>query len=447
MCDPPKGRSHKYLDEPYIPPHHGYRTQPPMEAAFAPAARQSVETAQYAQFDVAKKGAEDSLPEMPSWDKSDSRKVMVGEEEVEMDQLKSSSELHEPLMAGAASPQLNPHNPLESPAQHGSMPPAGPVGFVGGNGQPPDPYAPPGQNYNNDPNRQSVGFGLDQPYDTQPPSAAGLHGRQSPGNSYQQMPVDRAETVDMNGYDAYGQSDHSRFPEGAQGRPQGPPRGPSRGPTPGFSQGSARGSAPGGYFQAPPGSPVSPFGPPRGVPRNAPSPGPGYGPGGRMAGERGGYGPRRTPANENFNAMEGRRTPGMDPRMRNSPGPRRTPGPQMPGSPGEAPYGQPPRSPALARDRGYGPAPSYSPRINPARTFSPAPDRQQVSTQSSPYGHQEPHAFKQSPPQSPIVNNSGFDFNSGYSRRQEVGQPTEAYEAPATEAYPGYKPYQPTQGG
>lgn len=42
--------------------------------------------------------------------------------------------------------------------------------------------------------------------------------------------------------------------------------------------------------------------------------------------------------------------------------------------------------------------------------------------------------YPQDPPRSPLNNNSGFDFNSGFSRPDA---------SPTTEAYPGYKPYSP----
>ncbi|PHH68949.1 hypothetical protein CDD80_7116 [Ophiocordyceps camponoti-rufipedis] len=75
-CDTPNRRGqHKYLDEPYIPPGHGYRAQPPMQAP------------QYAEFDVPRKGGEDALPEMPSWESGNSKRVMIEDDEVEMNQL------------------------------------------------------------------------------------------------------------------------------------------------------------------------------------------------------------------------------------------------------------------------------------------------------------------------------------------------------------------------
>lgn len=48
--------------------------------------------------------------------------------------------------------------------------------------------------------------------------------------------------------------------------------------------------------------------------------------------------------------------------------------------------------------------------------------------------------------QSPITNNAGFDFTSGYARPQTQNfdrRPSEGAKSTAQEAYPGYKAYQP----
>ncbi|KAK2072659.1 hypothetical protein P8C59_006997 [Phyllachora maydis] len=90
-------RKNKYLDEPFIPPDPGYKSQDPMFATGAtlPAvshASAASDTPQFAQFRVSKKGAQsgndDALPAMPSWEGSESKKVLVEEESVEMSDLK-----------------------------------------------------------------------------------------------------------------------------------------------------------------------------------------------------------------------------------------------------------------------------------------------------------------------------------------------------------------------
>ncbi|KJZ73675.1 hypothetical protein HIM_07008 [Hirsutella minnesotensis 3608] len=96
-CDTPSKQKHKYLEEPYIPPNHGYQMQPPMHAPSAAHTQQKFEPPQYAEFDVPKKGGEDSLPQMPSWESGNSKKIEVEEEEVEMDHLKQSSTPKPPM--------------------------------------------------------------------------------------------------------------------------------------------------------------------------------------------------------------------------------------------------------------------------------------------------------------------------------------------------------------
>ncbi|KAM0434636.1 hypothetical protein ACHAPT_003735 [Fusarium lateritium] len=94
-------------------------------------------------------------------------------------------------------------------------------------------------------------------------------------------------------------------------------------------------------------------------------------------------------------------------------------------------YGQPRRSPAPQSDYAY---------AQPARQ-SPAPQNDygygQQSHTPAPEAHygSRPVPQRQYPqePQSPINNNSGFDFNSGFARPQQ---------SPTYEAYPGAKPYQ-----
>lgn len=124
-CDPPGGRRHKYLDEPYIPPHHGYQQQAPMQAPYHPPPPQHHEAPQYASFDTPKN--QDSLPQMPSWEGAGSKKVMLEEEDdaVEMNQLKKPG-----------------HNDPRNP-QHGSPAPGvvSPMSAADGRG----PYNPPGR--------------------------------------------------------------------------------------------------------------------------------------------------------------------------------------------------------------------------------------------------------------------------------------------------------------
>jgi hypothetical protein len=169
------------------------------------------------------------------------------------------------------------------------------------------------------------------------------------------------------------------------------------------------------------------------------APGPGYGMHRQQTGEPR-YGSRG--ASPGPAQLTGYR--GTDPSsMRNSPRPHGDP------------YGRPPRQSPGPGAAGYGRQP-YSPtRDNFNRSQSPAPDRQ-YAQQARPMQRppvESPLASQfNEPPQSPIVNNSGFDFNSGFSRPQTADnsydrRPSESREAPSNEGYPGYKPYRPAQQG
>lgn len=420
-----------------------------MQASF-PAVAPRSEPPQYAEFDVSKKGGEDSLPAMPSWEGAGSKKV--GHEEVELENLKksptSATDPNMPLIGGPSSGLSSPM-PMDAPSPYGQ--PHGNHNGYSSARSPMDPYSPQDQGYgyssNNTHtplnNRESIGFGLDQPYDTPDPAPvtamAAVPGRNSPApsnHSFGRNPMDQAYgqmpiTPDERG-GAYGQS-NSRGPRGMpQGHPQRPPQGPN------------------------------------------------------------GYGMRRQGTGESMGSRGSPAPPGMDPRMRNSPGPRQTPRPR-----GDQPYGQPPRqSPKPQNDYGFGqqgynaPTESYNnsrsfspaperpyvaelaqpvPRnnYNNNRSFSPAPERQYAAELAQPAprdnynnnrsyspGPKQQYAELPTPvprpmaaPDSPITNNSGFDFTSGFARPQNDGRPSESREAPRKEAYPGYKPYQPAQEG
>lgn len=180
-CDPPRGKRHKYLDEPYIPPNQGYKVQPPMNPHFPPVvptmtpastgvttgvtpayatstSAYATTTPQYAEFDVSKPkpGGEDALPAMPVWDESGKKKIMVEEEEVEMDQLKKpeGSGQNGALAPGMAAAGAIPNavSPVGSPGLNRSPygPPAGnpnSSGYFPASGIENDPYAQNGQGY------------------------------------------------------------------------------------------------------------------------------------------------------------------------------------------------------------------------------------------------------------------------------------------------------------
>lgn len=420
-CDEPGSRKHKYLDEPYIPPSQGYRTEAPMPAfqpVIVPATTGVTGPPQYAEFDTKKPGGEDSLPQMPSWEGAGSRKVELEPESHEMNSLSktpttTTHEPKDPLMDGAS--PLGPTSPIprESPQ----------VPFGRGTPQPGrmmptpaprrDPYAHP----NPYDTGADDGFGLDQPYDLPPAGMAAVPpaGRNSPGpgpRGYGRNRPEQGGFAEMPAGPGLGMA-----PVGAA-----PGYGPPRGPGP-DSYGSKTGSPGPGYRGFP-----SAGGLDRGA--NA-SPAPFGGP------------------NRGVNASPA--PYGMDPRMRNSPGPRApvdpynraarsTPGPALAGGPGG--YSSPTQSPS---------------RENFNRSYSPAPDRG-YNQSPGPRGMNRgptasPLAQQDDPPSSPIVNNSGFDFTSGFSRphtadsQQYDRRPSESKELGGQEGYPGFKPYRPAQQG
>ncbi|KAI1128877.1 hypothetical protein F5Y10DRAFT_164157 [Nemania abortiva] len=77
----------------------------------------------------------------------------------------------------------------------------------------------------------------------------------------------------------------------------------------------------------------------------------------------------------------------------------------------------------------------------------PASSRQEYSNDSySSFGHPGPEQYIQPPPPtSPIRNNSGFDFNSGYTRPDSRSGQAPAQTANGGAAYPGYRSYKPAQ--
>ncbi|KAK4240965.1 hypothetical protein C8A03DRAFT_41593 [Achaetomium macrosporum] len=153
-CDPPRGSRRKYLDEPYIPPHHGqgYKPQEPMHTGFGaatiPTASKGQDFPQYAEFDVGGKKNDDALPEMPSWEGAERKKVLLEEEEgVEMNALKKPEAGGQVAaagaMGGAAAATAASPTGSRSPVNRSPYGPPGPGsgsnGYYGVAGN--DPYA------------------------------------------------------------------------------------------------------------------------------------------------------------------------------------------------------------------------------------------------------------------------------------------------------------------
>ncbi|KAG5980546.1 hypothetical protein E4U55_003922 [Claviceps digitariae] len=174
--------------------------------------------------------------------------------------------------------------------------------------------------------------------------------------------------------------------------------------------------------------------------------------------------PRDSPSN---NQGPGRSSPQIprdhDARMRNPPAPIQTSGLR-----GESPFGRPSRGSPI-NNQGPGRSSPQPPRDNANKSYSPAPPRQFAQDSERRFSpaterHNSPAAERQrapaphpmsrsrpppqnnstgpsSPPQSPITNNAGFDFTSGYSRPQ--GHQSPPGQSPTTAAYPGQRTYQP----
>ncbi|RYC57975.1 hypothetical protein CHU98_g8235 [Xylaria longipes] len=135
---------------------------------------------------------------------------------------------------------------------------------------------------------------------------------------------------------------------------------------------------------------------------------------------------------------------------------RRSPAPQA-----SYGYGNPPRMGSPGAQAGYGyanarrsPAPQADYR-SPQRSYTQdgytgqyaAPSRQGYSNEAyDGFTNAAPEQYvRPTPPTSPIRNNSGFDFNSGYTRSDARSSPGPAQSANGGAAYPGYRTYKPAQ--
>ncbi|KAI5862143.1 hypothetical protein GGS23DRAFT_107448 [Durotheca rogersii] len=399
-CTPPRDKRHKYLDDPFIPPNHeanqGYRTQANQGYHSQAPMNPTIPTApQYAEFDVSSKKDADALPAMPSWEDAQVHKVLVEEDAVEM------KPLQKPENAQNVSPGPNAvptagnisHSTTPSPISgNGSPygpPPAqgGPNGYMAAAQATADPYAANGQGYGNYNNYNGYGQpapgNMDQAYGV---AAAASVGRRTPHQDYN------------NGYDnGYGRGGVDQvYPQ-------------SRTPRPYNDEYGRGGGAPGAYG-AGPGYRAPQGGSPYGNPGRMASPGPQAGYGYDNPTRMGSPGPQAGYGYDNPSRM-------------------RSPIPQI-----GAEY--PPRSQTQT------PA-SY------ARQYPSAPPQRQYSNDSSRPLVQpaaQDYQYSSERPLSPIQNNAGFDFNSGYSRPTTTTPAPEAQTANGGTAYPGYRTYRP-QGG
>lgn len=404
-CDPPRRSRHKYLDEPYIPPHHGYKSHDPMHAGFGgptvPAAK-APDYPQYAEFETSKKD-DDALPQMPSWEDAESKKVLVEEEGVEMDALKkpeAGGQAAASAMGGAAVGTAVSPNPSRSPVNRSPFqaPGGGSMsnGYYGPGTAGHDPYAQGAPAYNQPGMAYSE---ADQPYGMT--GTAMGSGRRSPnpyGGGY------------SGGYDdgSYGQAlDYP--PSAGQGNYGN--YGAAHQPYDNYDNYGSQADY--GYGMGRVQSPRLDAAPYHQDARRSPAP----------QAQFGGYGP------------DGRRSPGpqgdfavgyAQDTSRRSPGPQAEYG----GGYDNGPYGAPQQQ--YASDAAQ---PLRSPRGGQFSSTDMGSGGGGVSNGPS-----------------PLRNDAGFDFTSGYSRPQGppggYRQPSPAPEAQQQNqenqaAYTGYKPYKP----
>ncbi|KAK7745453.1 hypothetical protein SLS53_002951 [Cytospora paraplurivora] len=402
--------------------------------------------AQFASFDMKKEESEDSLPAMPTWGDAESKKVVLEEGSVELQQLKKpeTNSQNQPLpngvspspIPGANAPpgpgRRSPYGPNgNQPAANGYMGPGrGPPRTAPGAGATANPYgARQGPGYN----QMHQGYGYEEDEYSPPPTAPGYFDQ----GAYSEYGGNGNGPVRPGMNQPYGMGPG---PQQTQQQRTGPPRG-AIGAVAGAAMPDRSRSSPapqqqqqepgliGGQFQAPPLT-------------YSPSP------------VQGGF----SPAPERSFSPAPQRNFSPAPQRTFSPAPQRTfsPAPQRTFSP--APQRQ--FSADSAPGPGRGPMPPRGPpRGTPYRQFSadsaPIPQRQfsggsggrplvgGVAGQRPPPQRQYT-ADMARPPQSPgPQNNAGFDFQSGFSRPSRSNTLERVDDDQSGAAYPGYKPYKP----
>ncbi|KAH9909011.1 hypothetical protein F4778DRAFT_208621 [Xylariomycetidae sp. FL2044] len=152
-CDPPRGKRHKYLDEPFVPPHHDqvYRSHEPMSLSNLPPTKAKADVPQYAVFESGDKKDADSLPAMPSWEGAGSQKVLIEEESVEMEPMKKPVHSQTNLLAQNNMSQATIPSPVSPASRSPYGPPPGQTesqGYMPAARAETDPYGTNG-GYNN----------------------------------------------------------------------------------------------------------------------------------------------------------------------------------------------------------------------------------------------------------------------------------------------------------
>ncbi|EAQ93193.1 hypothetical protein CHGG_01428 [Chaetomium globosum CBS 148.51] len=392
---------------------NGYKAQEPMHAGFdsrSTAARVSKGPAfpQFAEFDAGGKKDDDSLPQMPEWESAERKKVYLEEEAVEMNALKkpeAGGQAAGAALAGGAAGAISPHG-SRSPVNR-------------------SPYGPPGGNN---------GFFAASAINNNDPYSQGAPAYNQPGMAYNEPnsgygmagaamgPGRRSPHAFNNGYNdghnnGYGQT-HDYPDPGAQGSYDNYGGAPHQQPYDNYDSQSNQGYGIARHH-TPHAMDPSPYGADQ---RRSPAPQGPYGADSRRSpaprGPYGAGGARHSPVPQGAGVYD---TPYLG---GGGPDPRRSPAPQQQaGFETSNPYGG-----------------------------SRAPPQRQYSNHSGGNGMHSPVS---SP--TPLRNEGGFDFTSGYSRPQApiatTTSPVNAggYRQPSppaelgggTGGYPGYKPYQP----
>lgn len=409
-----------------------------MDSGFPPARPAKAEPPQYAVFDDGPKKDADSLPAMPSWEDAGSKKVLLEEEDsVEMEPLKkpestpamqmNALNASQTTVPNATSPEAR--SPFGTPAGQ-----AGPNGYMAAGNANANPYASNGQSYDS---YNDAGYGQgSQGYSDQGYGVGG-----TPGQGPQQQ-------QDYNNAGYYGGQLGQGYPQSRTPRPYDDP---ARRGTPGaYGMGPGRQTPAGAAgFGAPP-RVASPAQAGYGYDDTGrrPSPGPNAAYGYSDAGRKPSPGP-----NAAYGYGQRSNTPGsygQGPNMAGGYGQRsNTPGSQA------RPYPPPQRQYSADTNQQYpqdsdGQYPADSaPQFAPPRrqytggsTHQYQPQREYSSDSVRPLARPSP-GLDNSQPSSPITNNSGFDFTSGFSRPTPTPPPTQT--ANGGKAYPGYRPYKPPQ--
>ncbi|KAK4105575.1 hypothetical protein N658DRAFT_512993 [Parathielavia hyrcaniae] len=484
-CDPPRGSRSKYLDEPYIPPHHGYKSQEPMHAGFAgptasPAPSKVPEVPQFATFDAGSKKNEDALPQMPSWEGAEHKKVLVEEEAVEMNALKKPEAAGQAAGAGAIGGAAGAVSPVGSRSPVNRSP-YGPPGAGPGSS---DAFFAASAVNNNDPYAQAApaynqpGAAYSEPRQGYGMAGAALSpGPRSPhafnnggyNDGYNHGGYGQAHDYPdpspaAGGYDSYGTAQHQPYANHdtynsptSQGYNSLANQGYSSPVSQGYNLPASQGYGVAGHRTTQTAYEMD------ATPSHTPEPGPAPAP---PPQELYGAEARQTPAPQGQYAAVGYGAAAAES--------RRSPAPQ--GQYGAAYTAESRRSPAPHGDNygrgsprpqgdynnsgsgrnGYNNRPygggSSSARAQPQRQYS----SQSSSNNHNGNGMHSPSSRGPAPQMR--SDGAGFDFTSGYSRPPHSGSPMsgggggggyrQQTSSPSVEeqggtAYPGYKPYQP----